>query len=206
MEGSFCELELAGSLLFLVSGGGPTADKPDITFAAPADPKLVSAELTFRVPDCQQAYDALAARGATFIHHHSLRTGAARSAASCATPTDTYSSSVSSSDGPITTRPREPRKSPTAWGGVDDETTRPCARTGGPERYRVPFCRPARSDYERGPHLFEDGTGIDAVGTAFVGRQTSLERSVSSPDSPRSAQQASELVAEILAFLDQHER
>ena len=67
MEGSFCELELAGSLLFLVSGGGPTADKPDITFAPPADPKLVSAELTFRVPDCQQAYDAVTARGATFI-------------------------------------------------------------------------------------------------------------------------------------------
>ena len=43
MEGSFCELELAGSLLFLVGGGDPTADKPDITFAAPADPKLVSA-------------------------------------------------------------------------------------------------------------------------------------------------------------------
>ena len=67
MEGSFCELELAGSLLFLVGGGDPTADKPDITFAAPADPKLVSAELTFRVPDCQAAYDALVARGATFI-------------------------------------------------------------------------------------------------------------------------------------------
>ena len=67
MEGSFCELELVGSLLFLVVGGDPTADKPDITFAAPADPKLVSAELTFRVPDCQQAYDAVTARGATFI-------------------------------------------------------------------------------------------------------------------------------------------
>ena len=67
MEGSFCELELAGSLLFLVSGGGPTADKPDISFAAPADPKLISAELTFRVSDCQEAYNALTARGATFI-------------------------------------------------------------------------------------------------------------------------------------------
>ena len=67
MDGSFCELELAGSLLFLVSGGGPTADKPEITFAPPADPNLVSAELTFRVPDCQAAYDALVARGATFI-------------------------------------------------------------------------------------------------------------------------------------------
>ena len=67
MEGSFCQLELAGSLLFLVGGGGPTADKPDVTFAPPADPKTVSAELTFRVPDCQSAYDALVGRGATFL-------------------------------------------------------------------------------------------------------------------------------------------
>ena len=67
MEGSFCQLELAGTLLFLVGGGGPTADKPDITFAPPADPKTVSAELTFRVSDCQAAYDTLIARGVNFL-------------------------------------------------------------------------------------------------------------------------------------------
>ena len=67
MEGSFCQLEMAGTLLFLVSGGGPTEDKPDITFAPPTDPGTVSAELTFRVPDCQAAYDALVARGASFL-------------------------------------------------------------------------------------------------------------------------------------------
>ena len=67
MEGSFCQLELAGSLLFLVSGGGPTPDKPDISFTPPADPKTVSTELTFRVPDCQAAYDALVQLGATFL-------------------------------------------------------------------------------------------------------------------------------------------
>ena len=67
MEGSFCQLELAGSLLFLVSAGEPTEDKPDITFAPPADPTIVSAELTFRVADCQDAYDALTARGANFM-------------------------------------------------------------------------------------------------------------------------------------------
>ena len=67
MEGSFCQLELAGSLLFLVSGGGPTPDKPDITFAPPTDSGTVSSELTFRVSDCQAAYDALVARGATFL-------------------------------------------------------------------------------------------------------------------------------------------
>ena len=67
IEGSFCQLELAGTLLFLVSGGGPTEDKPDITFAPPVDPGTVSAELTFRVPDCQAAYDTLVGRGATFL-------------------------------------------------------------------------------------------------------------------------------------------
>ena len=67
MAGSFCQLELAGSLLFLVSGGGPTPDKPSITFAAPEDPSVVSAELTFRVADCQEVHDTLVRRGATFM-------------------------------------------------------------------------------------------------------------------------------------------
>ena len=66
MGGSFCQLELAGALLFLVTGG-PTEETPDLTFAPPADAGTVSVELTFRVPDCQAAYDARVARGATFV-------------------------------------------------------------------------------------------------------------------------------------------
>ena len=66
-EGSFCQLELAGTLLFLVGGGGPTDDKPDITFAPPANTNTVSSELTFRVQDCQAAYDSLTRRGAQFL-------------------------------------------------------------------------------------------------------------------------------------------
>lgn len=66
-EGSFCQLELAGSLLFLVAGGGPTDDKPDITFVPPGDVNTVSSELIFRVPDCRAAYDALTSRGAQFL-------------------------------------------------------------------------------------------------------------------------------------------
>ena len=50
MEGSFCQLELADSLLFLVNGGDPTADKPEITFAPPANLKTVSAELPTATP------------------------------------------------------------------------------------------------------------------------------------------------------------
>jgi catechol 2,3-dioxygenase-like lactoylglutathione lyase family enzyme len=50
-----------------VTGGGPTADKPTVTFATPADPDRVSHEMTIRVPDCHGAYETLLARGAEFL-------------------------------------------------------------------------------------------------------------------------------------------
>ncbi|GAA1080344.1 catechol 2,3-dioxygenase-like lactoylglutathione lyase family enzyme [Kitasatospora gansuensis] len=65
--GSACVLRLLGSWLLLVTGGGPTEDKPTVTFAAPDDPDRVSAELIFRVPDCRGAYETLRARGAEFL-------------------------------------------------------------------------------------------------------------------------------------------
>ncbi len=46
--GTSCVLRLAGAWLLLVTGGGPTADKPDITFAVPADPRLVDHAFTMR--------------------------------------------------------------------------------------------------------------------------------------------------------------
>ena len=48
----------------MVTGGGPSKDKPDVTFAPPVDPNTVSHELTMRVPDCQAAYKVLKSRGA----------------------------------------------------------------------------------------------------------------------------------------------
>jgi catechol 2,3-dioxygenase-like lactoylglutathione lyase family enzyme len=60
-------LRFAGSWLLLVSGGGPTADKPTVTFLPPADPDRVSHAMTLRVADCRAAYQALLARGATFL-------------------------------------------------------------------------------------------------------------------------------------------
>ena len=57
-------LTFAGTWLLLVSGGGPTADKPAVTFAPPADPDQVSHAMTLRVADCRAAYAALKARGA----------------------------------------------------------------------------------------------------------------------------------------------
>ena len=57
----------AGAWLLLVTGGGPTADKPSVTFTTPADPDVVSHAMTVRVPDGMAAYEALAERGAVFL-------------------------------------------------------------------------------------------------------------------------------------------
>jgi catechol 2,3-dioxygenase-like lactoylglutathione lyase family enzyme len=65
--GTSAVLRLAGTWLLLVTGGGPTADKPTVEFAAPADPDRVSHAMTFRVADCQAAYDTLRGRGAEFL-------------------------------------------------------------------------------------------------------------------------------------------
>ena len=65
--GTSCVLQLLGSWLLLVTGGGPTEDKPTVTFAPPGDPDRVSAEMIFRVPDCRAAYETLRGRGAAFL-------------------------------------------------------------------------------------------------------------------------------------------
>lgn len=65
--GTSCVLRFEGAWLLLVTGGGPTADKPDVRFAPPADPGTVSHAMTIRVPDCRRAYDILSARGAAFL-------------------------------------------------------------------------------------------------------------------------------------------
>ena len=64
--GTSVVLKLLGAWLLLVTGGGPTRDKPDVTFAPPS-PEDVSAQLVVRVPDCRGAYETLSARGATFL-------------------------------------------------------------------------------------------------------------------------------------------
>jgi catechol 2,3-dioxygenase-like lactoylglutathione lyase family enzyme len=65
--GTSVVLRFSGTWLLLVSGGGPTADKPTVVFAPPADPDRVSHAMTLRVADCQAAYQALRSRGATFL-------------------------------------------------------------------------------------------------------------------------------------------
>lgn len=65
--GTSAVLQFAGSWLLLVTGGGPTPDKPTVTFAPPLSSDIVSHELTIRVPDCHAAYEILKGRGATFL-------------------------------------------------------------------------------------------------------------------------------------------
>ena len=65
--GTSCVLSFQGGWILLVTGGGPTEDKPDVTFAPPGDPTVVSHSMTLRVPDCQAAYETLKSRGAEFL-------------------------------------------------------------------------------------------------------------------------------------------
>jgi len=65
--GTSCVLRFLGSWILLVTGGGPTADKPTVTFAPPEDADRVHHEMTIRVPDCRGAYDTLVGRGAEFL-------------------------------------------------------------------------------------------------------------------------------------------
>ena len=65
--GSSAVFDFNGTWLLLVTGGGPTADKPNVTFAAPATDQVLSHSFTIRVADCRQAYNTLLGRGAKFL-------------------------------------------------------------------------------------------------------------------------------------------
>ena len=65
--GTSAVLRFVGCWLLLVTGGEPTADKPTVTMAAPADPDRASAELIVAVPDCRAAHRELVGRGAQFL-------------------------------------------------------------------------------------------------------------------------------------------
>jgi catechol 2,3-dioxygenase-like lactoylglutathione lyase family enzyme len=62
-----CLLSFGGAEILLTVGGGPTQDKPTVTFAPLSDPETVSSELNIRVPDCVAAYEVLRSRGAQFL-------------------------------------------------------------------------------------------------------------------------------------------
>jgi catechol 2,3-dioxygenase-like lactoylglutathione lyase family enzyme len=65
--GSSAVFSFGGAWLLLVTGGGPTPDKPGVTFATIDDSERVSHAMTIRVPDCMAAYETLTSRGARFL-------------------------------------------------------------------------------------------------------------------------------------------
>jgi catechol 2,3-dioxygenase-like lactoylglutathione lyase family enzyme len=65
--GSSIVYDFKGAWLLVVTGGGPTDDKPAVAFSPPADPDVVSHSMTIRVKDCQGAYETLLERGAEFL-------------------------------------------------------------------------------------------------------------------------------------------
>lgn len=65
--GTSAVFDFNGTWLLIVTGGGPTADKPDVEFVAPADADRVSHSFTIRVENCQEAYQTLVDRGADFL-------------------------------------------------------------------------------------------------------------------------------------------
>jgi len=66
-SGTSVVLRFLGTWLLLVTGGGPTADKPDVSFAPPHERGTVSHEMIIAVPDCRAAYAELRDRGAEFL-------------------------------------------------------------------------------------------------------------------------------------------
>jgi catechol 2,3-dioxygenase-like lactoylglutathione lyase family enzyme len=65
--GTSIVLTFLGNWLLVVTGGGPTEDKPTVSFVPPPDPDRVDHSFTIRVPDCRAAYETLTSRGAAFL-------------------------------------------------------------------------------------------------------------------------------------------
>lgn len=65
--GTSVVLQFCGAWLLIVTGGGPTNDKPNVTMSAPTNPNNIDHAFTIRVPDCAASYATLKARGAEFL-------------------------------------------------------------------------------------------------------------------------------------------
>ena len=76
--GTSVVLDWNGSWFLLVTGGEPTADKPDVRLAAPDDRTQTARSTIFRVSDCRGLHAELTAQGAEFLtdpvdHGHEIR-------------------------------------------------------------------------------------------------------------------------------------
>ncbi len=60
-------IKVGNTWLTLVTGGGPTDDKPGVSLSTPADPGRTSGFLNVRVADIARAYEEWSAAGAAFL-------------------------------------------------------------------------------------------------------------------------------------------
>ena len=60
-------MKVGNTWLTLVTGGGPTDDKPGVSLAAPADRGRASGFLNVRVVDIAKVYEEWSAKGAEFL-------------------------------------------------------------------------------------------------------------------------------------------
>jgi catechol 2,3-dioxygenase-like lactoylglutathione lyase family enzyme len=65
--GTSLVIKFLGNWLLLVTEGGPTEDKPNVSFLPPGDVRKVSQSFTIRVKDCNRSYEILKERGAEFL-------------------------------------------------------------------------------------------------------------------------------------------
>jgi len=60
-------IKVASTWLTLVTGGGPTGDKPGVSLSTPADPERTSGFLNVRVADIAAVYREWSAKGVEFL-------------------------------------------------------------------------------------------------------------------------------------------
>ena len=65
--GTSMVIQFLGNWILLVTSGGPTEDKPDISFTPPTNQNQVSHSFTIRVKDCKKSHQILHDRGIEFI-------------------------------------------------------------------------------------------------------------------------------------------
>lgn len=65
--GTSCVLQFLDNWFLLVTGGGPSDDKPTVHFEPSENADRVSHAFTIRVKDCMASYEVLKSRGAEFL-------------------------------------------------------------------------------------------------------------------------------------------
>jgi catechol 2,3-dioxygenase-like lactoylglutathione lyase family enzyme len=67
LDGDPVIIKVANTWLTLVTGGGPTDDKPGVILSAPPDPGRSSGFINIRVADIARFYEESSAKGADFL-------------------------------------------------------------------------------------------------------------------------------------------